>query len=475
MINTKKHKGKALFLYPNSEGLGGVPNGVALLSGCLKKAGYQTRCFDTTFLNSPPLTHFQRAKHGYFLQADHSQYWGGWKEDLPRKIPNLLVDAVTEFRPDFIAVSHVDIGFLYMGPLLKVIKNQFNIPIIAGGITCTSSPSLVIANDYIDAICVGEGEEALIEFAEAVITGEDYSNIKNLWVKKDGKIISNPLRPLIDMDNLPFQDWSIFDERHYYKPYCGEFHRTAFIEMARGCHFNCTYCVNNTLRRMYKGLGHFIRNRSIDRTLDEICYLKNLYKLELIFFIDDNFLGMQEDRFNYFCAEYKKRIGLPFYIQTRSETVKESYIKKLKEINISTIAIGVESGDEEFRKKYMNRKMSNASLQKAFDIVHKYEIRTTANIIIGMPHELEEMMGETIKLLRSLKPKSVSINYFTPYRGIAMRDMAVKEGIISEDHVIKETNVCLDMPQFKAERICHYYDNLKKYVEGELKFDFNLK
>ncbi len=464
-------KGKVLFLYPNSEGLGGVPNGMALLSGCLKEDGFETKCFDTTFLNSPPLTHFQRAKHGYFMQADHTKYWGGWTEDLPQKIPEFLSNAVEEFKPDLIAVSHVDVGVLFMRPLLKIVKDKFNIPIIAGGITCTSSPELVIANDYIDIICVGEGEGALVELANTIVRKEDYCNIRNLWIKKAGRIIKNPLRPLVDMDTLPFQDWSIFDERHYYKPYCGEFRRTAFVEMARGCHFNCTYCVNSTLRRMYRGLGKFIRTRSIDKTFDEICHLKELYELELIFFIDDNFLGMPEDRFDYFCAEYKKRIDLPFYIQTRSETVREVYIKKLKEINISTVAIGVEHGNEEFRKKYMNRKMSNESLQKAFDIVHNYDIRTTANIIIGMPYETEAMMGETIKLLRRLKPKSVSINYFTPYRGIRMRDMAVEEGIIPENHVIKETNVCLDMPQFRAERIKHYYDNLKKYVDGDLELE----
>jgi radical SAM superfamily enzyme YgiQ (UPF0313 family) len=464
-------KGKVLLLYPNSEGLGGIPNGLALLSGCLKRAGFETSCFDTTFLNSPPLTHYQRAKHGYFMEADNTKYWGKWTDDLPKRIPSLLIETVKEFKPDLIAVSQVDVGIMFLKTLLKNIKDNFDIPIIAGGITCTSSPELVIENEYIDMICVGEGEMALVEVAEAIVNGKDYSNINNLWVKKNGEIIKNPLRPLINMEELPFQDWSIFDERHYYKPYCGDFRRTAFVEMARGCHFNCNYCVNNTLRRMYKDLGSFIRNRSIDRTFDEICYLKELYNLELLFFIDDNFLGMHKERFNKFCEDYKNKVDLPFYIQTRSETVKEEYVKKLKDINISTIAIGVEHGNEEFRRKYMNRKMSNESIQKAFDIVHKYDIRTTANIIIGMPHETEAMMGDTIELLKRLKPKSVSINYFTPYRGIAMRDMAIEEGIIPEDHVITETNVCLDMPQFRTERIKHYYDNLKKYVSGELEFE----
>lgn len=162
---------------------------------------------------------------------------------------------------------------------------------------------------------------------------------------------------------------------------------------------------------------------------------------------------------------------MPFYIQTRSETVREERIAKLKDINISTIAIGVEHGDEQYRKQYMKRTHSNANLQKAFDIVHKYDIRTTANIIIGMPNETEAMFGETVKLLRELKPKSVSINYFTPYSGTAMRETAIETGIIPADHIIKETNTCLDMPQFTQERIKHCYENLKRYVDGELELE----
>ena len=69
-MSLNKSKGKVLFFYPNKEGYGGIPNGIALLSGCLKKAGYQTKCFDTTFMNLPPETLFNREKHGGVMKID---------------------------------------------------------------------------------------------------------------------------------------------------------------------------------------------------------------------------------------------------------------------------------------------------------------------------------------------------------------------------------------------------------------------
>jgi radical SAM superfamily enzyme YgiQ (UPF0313 family) len=81
---------------------------------------------------------------------------------------------------------------------------------------------------------------------------------------------------------------------------------------------------------------------------------------------------------------------------------------------ISTIALGVEYGNEELRTKVLNRKMSNDVIVDAFDITHNYGMRTTANMISGMPYDREELFIDSIDLLKRAKPKSVSLNYFVP-------------------------------------------------------------
>lgn len=463
-----KSKGKVLFLYPNSEGYGGIPNGLALLAGCLKAAGFESRCFDTTFFNAPPKTFFQRQKHGGMMQADYRKAWGEWSPELREKAPGLFIETVEEYKPDLVAVSITEVCYDYAISLLTSLRKHSKVPVIAGGITATVSPELIIQNECIDMVCVGEGEEALVEVAKSIVGKQDYDRIRNLWVRRGGKIIRNPLRPLKDMNTIPFQDWSLFDERHVYKPYMGEFRRTAFIEFARGCHFNCTYCCTASLRHIYKGLGSFMRTRDVDKTLDEVADLHQKHDLELILFTDDDFLGMPKERLSRFCNEYKRRVNLPFYIQTRCETVREESLVMLKEANVSTIAIGVEHGNEEFRKRCMNRRMRNEDLKRAFDLIHKAGIRSTANLIIGTPGEDEKLFADTVKLMRELKPKSYSINFLMPFRGTAIREVAVKEGLIPPDHLIRDSNTCLDLPGFRKERLIHCYENFKKYLEGEL-------
>ena len=461
------NKGKVLFVYPNSEGYGGVPNGIALLSGCLRQAGFETKCFDTTFLKSPPLDHMNRQRYGTVDKSDASMTWGEWSPELSKKIPELFIKIIDEFKPDVIAVSFAEMDYIYGCSLLEIIHDK-KIPIIAGGVFPTLCPEIVIENPCIDAVCIGEGEDALVEFAECIVERRDYSNVKNIWLKKDGVVVKNPLRPLKDMNMLPFQDWSIFDQRHFYKPYCGGFPKTAFIELSRGCHFDCTYCCNTARKKLFKGLGNYIRHRDVDKTIDEIVYLKGKWGIEVIFFIDDNFLAIREERFNYFCEQYQNRVNLPFYIQTRSETIREDFVKRLNEINVSTIAIGVEHGSEEYRKKYMHRMMSNDELKRSFDIVHKYGIRTTANIIMALPYEDENYFKETIKLLRVLKPSSVTLSYLQTFHGTMMHEMAVKEGYIKKDYIIPDTRNFLVMNRFPPDRIRHYYENFRKYIDGEL-------
>ena len=88
-----------------------------------------------------------------------------------------------------------------------------------------------------------------------------------------------------------------------------------------------------------------------------------------------------------------------------------------------------------------------------------------------MPGEEARMFKQTIDLLRKLKPKSVSINFFQPYRGTKLREVALQDGAIGSDNIISDSNTCLDLKTFSREKIIEYYENFSKYLEGEIEFE----
>ncbi len=97
-------------------------------------------------------------------------------------------------------------------------------------------------------------------------------------------------------------------------------------------------------------------------------------------------------------------------------------------MNCVTISIGVESGNPNVRQKILKKYTSNEVILKAFDLAKKYNIRTTANYIIGLPYETEEDVWESIEFNKRLNPLSVAVHYFVPFIGTELYDICVKEG-----------------------------------------------
>ena len=115
---------------------------------------------------------------------------------------------VEKFKPDLIALSATEDLWLPGIALLKRIRHK-KILTLAGGVFCTFAPDLAISYNEIDIVCKGEGEIALVELCNKIAENKNYDNIKNLWIKKNDKIIKNGLNQ-VEMNDNPLIDLSIF-------------------------------------------------------------------------------------------------------------------------------------------------------------------------------------------------------------------------------------------------------------------------
>jgi len=124
-----------------------------------------------------------------------------------------FIERVNQESCYLIAFSANSSMFHYAAKFAMWIKDSYkNMPIICGGIHPTIAPEEAIGNEWIDMICLGEGELVMAELCEAMMRDKDIRNIKNLWLKHKGEMCRNELRPLIkDLDSLPYYDWSLFN------------------------------------------------------------------------------------------------------------------------------------------------------------------------------------------------------------------------------------------------------------------------
>ena len=456
---------RVLFVYPNKEGYPIIPLGISVLSGILKHYRHKVGLFDITFMIPERSDHDAREKTGVVKKVNVQEYWGSeGKADIEGE----LKKKIKSFNPDLIAFSIVENNYACSKRLFRLIKKITKAPIIAGGLFPTIKPELFIEDKNVDIVCVGEGEHAIVELAKKLDRSQDISNISNLIVKNKKKVIRNKFARYYDWEPLIFQDWSIFDKRHLLKPFMGKMQRTGFFELSRGCPYNCSYCINHLSQEIFKGLGRYNREKPLEYAIKEISHMKDAYGLELVFFNDENFLTMKNERLLEFCDKYQSRINLPFFIMTRADTLlDEQKIAKLKKAGCITIGIGVESGNEEMRKKLLNKNIPNSVYERAFELCHKYGIRTTANIMMGLPFETEENILESAQFCRKLQARSLSLSIFAPYQGTRLRDICVDNGFVKDRlyrNIATINHSILNMPQLSSKKIEELYYKFNSLV-----------
>jgi len=466
---------KILILYPNAEGYGRIPLGMSIIVTLLHNAGHQIEVFDTTFLRGDNVDNTIRQRAGFVLSTDTSYLYSTYGDE---EIDAMLRQKVKQFSPDLVAVSIVEDNYRYAHHLLGIIKETDSSAIVlAGGSTPTVVPHIVMENPYIDYVIQGEGEEASVEFCDMMERGQSVEGIKNVWFSKNGSIRGNLVRPFIDMNELPIQNLDYWDERHFTKPYAGKIYRSGYYEISRGCLNKCTYCINHSLQNCLHDAGKYYRRKSIDKAIVEIKAHKEKYKLERIFFTDDNFLFMPAAVFDRFIAQWNAEINLPYWVNTTVETINTRRLDMLQASGCDGISIGVESGSEWLRRNILNRRTKNKTIIKGFKLIHDYGIRTSSNIMMGFPGEYEADVFESVKLLKKIRPNSLDVTFVTPYMGTNIHKIAWKLGYIdvldtpgfrgfAADITMRKP--CMRIPQINNENVMKVFNNFADYVSGKI-------
>ena len=181
----------------------------------------------------------------------------------------------------------------------------------------------------------------------------ELTKITNVWIKKDDKSIEkNSISDPVDINNNPIIDTSLFEENRLYRPMSGRVYKMFPVETIRGCPFTCTFCNSPDQMRLYKGLGkNFYRKKRMDLVFKELKHFKEVHKVEYNYFWADTFLAMNGKEFDEFCEMYED-IKLPFWIQTRPETITDYNMKKLKSVGLHRVSFELNMEMKLFEKKY---------------------------------------------------------------------------------------------------------------------------
>lgn len=402
-----------------------LPEGIALLSALLKKAGHQVEIFDTAFLKPEGFTSRQNSnldkrfpKGIAFYKPTPYSLADLTKDDPEVNIKEKFSEVIRRFKPSLIAISTMTSNYEKSVELIKNI--DLPCAVAVGGTHPTLMPESVLREKEIDFVCVGEGDEALLELCDNLEDGRDTLNIKNIYAKAGGgpeRIIKNTLRSFVDMDTLPVPDLGIFDSRHFFRPFMGNVYKGIFMSTSRGCPRGCAYCVNGRLRDVFKDCGRsYIRFQSPKTVARNIKALKDEHNIEWFKFSDDTFLT-RPLKDMYELKELLKPLGIMFGCSVDPATVTEEKVRLAKEMGCVAMSIGIETGNEQIRRYVLNRRISNEKIKEAVRIMKDYDIKISAFNMIGLPDETEENIYETIRFNKELDIPDANVYIVYPYPG----------------------------------------------------------
>ncbi len=348
------------------------------------------------------------------------------------------------------------IGLTATTPLIKnalavaqIAKQKFGrARIVLGGVHPTVMPDEVLSNPQVDYVVIDEGEETMRD----LVGGKKEEEILGLCYKKDGRIIKNFQRPLIqNLDEIPPPAYHLLPMKKYY-PAVGSYKRLPAMSIfaTRGCPGRCTFC-----HRAFKGV---VRKRSAADIINEIKLLQRDYGIKEISFYDDTFT-LFKDVIKEFCETViKEKIDITWSCFSRVDYITEESLRLMKKSGCHLILFGVESADENILQS-INKRISLDQVVAVVNLAKKVGIETRASFMFGNQGETEETIKKTIDFAIKLDPDAVQFNIATAYPGTELFNWAKACGYIKtfDWNDYSMSNVVLKLPDLDQKKLQYYY------------------
>jgi radical SAM superfamily enzyme YgiQ (UPF0313 family) len=404
--------GKILFVCAGFENLS-----VGLLSSYLKARGHQTALL--------------------FYPATFSGAFGPHVPPLDRcttRFKRRLVARARQIDPQLVAFSAFTLDFQWCLEMARLLKRALGVPVVFGGPHCTAAPEAAAENSELDALVVGEGEQALAEIADSVVRdGAIDPGIENLCLRQGGAVQKNPVRGyLADLDSLPFTDKDLFCRK------VRSFSTDYMLMTSRGCPYSCRYCINWIYRRLYAGERAHIRRRSVEHVIAELRWATARYPIQRINFMDDLFI-FDLPWLERFVEQYQRYVKLPFICFGHPLFVKDEAIALIKRAGCIHMRTGVESASPETLSRVLGRRGGPDDVLRAGEVFRRHGLAFSVDHMLGLPTEGAAEQEAAALLYSRLRPNRVNTYWLNYYPGTQIIQEALSLGLLDE-HDVEQIN-----------------------------------
>ncbi|HSP99170.1 MAG TPA: radical SAM protein, partial [Candidatus Dormibacteraeota bacterium] len=330
--------------------------------------------------------------------------------------PDVILTRLGEGRFDILGLTAVTPTYPNAVQIATAAKARFpHVTTILGGIHATVDPLPCAREAVFDFVAVGEAEVTAVELVDAIMAGvTDVSAIKGL-VYRDagGTVVASGARALVpDLDDYPYPALHLIQHLGKYAPPDATVFPAAPIMVSRGCPGQCTYCQTKNI------FGRRTRFRSPENVIGEIRRLVYEHGVKEIHFLDD-VITANRKFVRAFCDLLKREpysLRLQVANGLRADMVNEEILTALRDVGLSNVGFGVESGNDRVLK-IIKKGISKDQVRKAVQTAKSLGLETWAFFLFGLPGDTEESIRDTVDFAIELNPKYAKFAILKPFPG----------------------------------------------------------
>ncbi|MFH1511395.1 MAG: radical SAM protein [Candidatus Woesearchaeota archaeon] len=358
---------------------GDAPLGILYIATYLRKNGYDVDVYDTTF----------------------------------HKNKSELLGMLASKNYDFVGFSLMTTMLRDSLQIAAYIKScNPKTKIVFGGPHPTVMAEETLKHKDVDAVVIGEGEEAWLEVAKKA----SFDGVGGVWYKDCSAIIRNsPRDTFLELDHLPFPDQRLVDLNRYLRNWwqldsVGKKLRGVNIINSRGCPYNCSFC-QPTLRKIF---GPRIRFRSPANVVEELKFWKKEIGIDAFMFQDDTLIFNKEWVREFCCMLKKARLQLVWGCNARANLVEYELFFLMRSAGLRKVFMGIESGSQRVLDEVYQKGISLGQVRQSVSILKKLGLKIQGYFMMGAPTETVEDVSDTIRLASELSIDEATFSITTP-------------------------------------------------------------
>ena len=317
-----------------------------------------------------------------------------------------------------------------------------DLPVVWGGWHPSLMPEQCLASGVVDLCVMGQGERAFEEIVSRLDGGERVPTgvMGTAW--REGELVVRGLpRVLEDVNRLPPTDFGLLDMERYFEwrgvrrlDYCS----------SQGCPFQCAFCADPMVyKQRWSGL-------SPARVVGEIAEHARRYRLDQVFFNDDNFFTDLR-RTEAICRGLlEEDVRVHWFGTGRADLLRRLSHEQLvlmRESGCYKVNVGAESGSPLLLRQIKKGTLVEEVLETG-EKLQRAGIAARFSFIAGFPQEPAESLHETyrvVKALRRIDPGfETPIYFYAPYPGTELAERMPAMGFTAPERLEQWREVDLD-------------------------------